>query len=290
MSDVDAPELSTVQEGQAQAQAQAAELASAQAGYARKARGEQPPAEPVEVLTEKAPTEFADDASGESNGGATPEAGEAVVKVEDELKALKAKVSELASGSAEQRKMYGEIGNINRTLKQLQTAKEAPADSDELAAAIKKAEEVASDFPEIGGPLVHALKVLGSKQQVVPDLDERIQKAVLEDRQKTAIELRDEAHPDRHELKETPEFKAWFASKTPEYQEKINLTWNPAVLSQCFTDFKKVRDDERAARQKKQNRLDAAVTPKGTPTKAQPSTLSDEQAAMVGYNRRRRHF
>jgi hypothetical protein len=124
----------------------------------------------------------------------------------------------------------------------------------------------------------------------VPDLDERIQKAVLEDRQKTAIELIDEAHPDRHELKETPEFKAWFASKTPEYQEKINLTWNPAVLSQCFTDFKKVRDDERAARQKKQNRLDAAVTPKGTPTKAQPSTLSDEQAAMVGYNRRRRHF
>ena len=139
MSDVDAP-VSVDQDSQAE---QAAELEQAQAGYARKTRGEQPPVT-HEESTDKAPTEFADDASGESNGGATPEAGEAVVKVEDELKALKAKVSELASGSAEQRKMYGEIGNINRTLKQLQTAKAAPADSDELAAAIKKAEELAA--------------------------------------------------------------------------------------------------------------------------------------------------
>lgn len=289
MSDVETPELNA-DESQAEAEA----LASAQAGYARSStRGNQPPVSD-ESATVKTTTEFADDASGESNGGVSPEQGEEdaapIVKVEDELKALKAKVAELSTGADPQsvRKLHGEIGNINRTLKQLQTAKSTPDNDEQLSAALKKVEEMANDYPEFAAPVLDALKVLGSKQSsAVPDLDERIQQAVLMDRQRTAIELIDEAHPDRHEVKETPEFKAWFASKTAAYQEKVNTTWNPAVLGQCFTDFKKANEDARAARQKKQDRLDAAVTPKGSQAKAQPTTLPDDAGFARGYAKAR---
>jgi hypothetical protein len=282
MSDVDTPELN-VDESQAEAEA----IAAAQAGYARSTRGYEPPV-PAETSTEKTPAELADDASGESNGGVTPEQGEGedepIVKVEDELKALKAKVAEISTGTDPQsvRKLHGEIGNINRTLKQLQSAKSTPANDDKLAAALKKVEEMANDYPEFAAPVLDALKVLGSKQEL-PDLDERISKRLEEDRRAAAIEAIDEAHPDRHEIKDTPEFKAWFASKAPDYQERINTTWNPAVLSQCFTDFKKANEDARAARQKKQDRLAAAVTPKGSQAKAQPTTLPDDAGFARGY-------
>src|SRR5688572_20295885 len=110
---------------QGDVQDDAAALASAMAGYNKKeARGEQPPAD--EVIKPEAGQE-ATPISGEESSEATPEPEHEpepqpnAADLAAELKALKEKVSS-ASGDAETvRKLHGEIGNINRTLKQLQT-------------------------------------------------------------------------------------------------------------------------------------------------------------------------
>lgn len=284
-------------------------LRAAQAGY-DKTRGGEPPVDLAATASSGQPlaetTEPEDHIPGESVLTADPEPQpDPTALMTEQLAAMRAQLQELKDQgvpAAEMRRMYGEIGNINRSLQQLQAAKavsqaEAPA-ADDVAAALAEAEEVAKEFPEIAGPLVKVLRAqarAAAAMQAAPaqftpepqqpwvpetpqiDVEAERQRA----RQQAAIEAIDELHPDRHQLKESPEFKAWFAGKTPAYQQRVLTTWNPAVLSQCFSEFKA----SRTARQRRQDRLEAAVVPQGTGAGGGSSVLPDEQGAWVGYNK-----
>lgn len=278
---------------QSESQTEAEELAAAMAGYNKDARGEQPPAdtgaEPPQEEEEQ--TQVTDEESQESTPEPESESDPqpSAAELAEELKALKAKVYS-ASGDAETvRKLHGEIGNINRTLKELQTQSkkqdEAPVE-DELTAAIAAAEEAAEDFPEMAGPIVKALKALRSnkpaKAEAEPvNVDERVQTLVSALREQEAKEALVEEHPDYQEVREKQEFKDWLAAKTPEYQTKVQTTWNPAVVSRALTEFK----DSLKVRQKKQERLAAAVVTPGSSQQAKPSALPDEQGFFVGYSK-----
>lgn len=274
---------------------EAEELAAAQAGYGKKAaRGEEPPAEEqsqAQQQQEEQPTETpaaepADDQP--KNEPAAP----TVASLADELKALKERVAAANSDPEAVRRMHGEIGNINRTLKALQKsakAEDAPVD-DELTAAMKLAEENAVEYPEIVGPLVKALKVAVARQpaaHVQPeDIDERVTTAVSKARETDAIEALKEEHPDFMTVRETPEYKTWLASKSPEFQERFLTTWNPSVVARGLTEFK----DSLKKQQEKQTRLEKAITPKGVPQPAKSSTLPDEAGFSVGYNKGRKRL
>lgn len=256
----------------------AAAMASAMAGY--NARGNTPPADvPDEPSAE--PEEVPDIVEDE------PVSAEK--SLAEELAELKAKVSTLASDSdpSAVRKLHGEIGDINRTLQKLQASKPEPEPelapvSDELTAAMKAAEEAALDFPELAGPIVTALKALNAKQVPVaqaPVVD--VAAEIAKQREIDAIEALADDHPDFETVRSTPEFKAWLTTKTPEYQVKLDTTWNPAVVSKGLTEFK----ESLRVKQKKQDRLAAAVVTPGTQQQARPSTLPDEEGAWVGYNK-----
>jgi hypothetical protein len=275
--------------------AEAQAIAEAQAGYLGKARA-QAPAEPVakDVSTAALPdaaTPASDTDPDEPDPQAQPTPPDPTAAVTQQLEDLKAQVRELKASGADAetvRKMHGDIGEINRTLKQLKALEKAPAD-DELAAALKDAETVASEYPELAGPLVKAIKAIQSRQPAVPDAPDTpaaeavdVQKLRALAQEEAAIKALDEVHPDRHQIKETKEFKAWFASKPPEYQKKVTSSWNPAVVAEPFTDFKAYV----AAQKRKQDRLTAAATPQGQP-RAEPTAISDEEAARIGYERAR---
>lgn len=261
----------------------AAELASLMAGYNNTAvRAEQAPAEvvaepsanPEEVdpVIEPAPSQVTQ-----------------VPSVAEELAALKARVAAMApNGDPDAvRKLHGEIGNINRTLKQLTDAQPKPEPAkDELTLAIEEAEAIATEFPEMAGPLVKAMKLLNGARAQAPapqaeDIEGRVASTVAQIRQKEAIDALAEEHPDFETVRDTPEFRAWEATKTPEFQERLRSTWNPAVVARGITEFK----DYFKAKQKKQDRLASAVVTPGAATKAKPSTLPDEDGLMVGYNK-----
>lgn len=256
------------------------------AGY-NKTRGDQPP---VEVEAEPSTEQ---EATPETEPVVPAIEEQPTVKVEDlaeELKALKLKVSSSAADPDAIRKMHGEIGNINRTLKQLQTPAAAP-DSDELSAALKDAEAVAEEFPEMAGPLVKALKAAKAAIDAKPssgpvnqaDQDEVIARKVIERKRLDDIEALDDAHPDRKEIYASQEFKTWLASKPTAYQEKLQSTWNPVIAGKGLDEFKEARK----AQERKQNRLAAAVAPQGMQQRAQPSTLPDEAGFAAGYSKYR---
>jgi hypothetical protein len=269
---------------QGEEQDDAAAMASMMAGYNKTARAEPAPAEvSTEPPAEPENTEVANQAPPEPEPEQEQEP--TVVSLADELKAFKAKVASSSSDPETVRKLHGEIGNINRTLKQLQAAPkvEAAPVEDELTAALKAAEE--SEFPELTAPLVKAMRAMLAKQdstkQDPANIDEHVTKAVSKIRERDAIEALAEEHPDFETVRETPEFKAWEKTKAPEFQQRLRTTWNAAVVAKGLTEFK----DSLKAKQKKQDRLAAAVVTPGASQQAKPSTLPDEEGLLVGYNK-----
>lgn len=272
---------------------EAEELAAAQAGYGKKAaRGDEPPADESNAQQQQVeqPAETPTETPAENTPAAEPEP--TVTSLADELRALKARVAAAPASDPDVRRLHGEIGNINRTLQAMQKsakAEDAPVD-DELTAAIKSAEAAAEEYPEVVGPLVKALKASIARQpaaQAKPeDIDERVTTAVSKARETDAIEALKEEHPDFETVRETPEYKTWLASKPPEFQTRFNTTWNPAVVARGLSEFK----DSLKKQESKQNRLAAAVTPRGVPQKAGPSTLPDDAGFSVGYNKGRKRL
>lgn len=247
-------------------QSEAEQLESANAGY-NKTRGDTPPVE----VAEAAPVVESKPAVVE----------QPTVDLAQELAALKAKVATSSGDSDTVRRLHGEIGNINRTLKALQTKPEqAPAD-DEFAAAMKRAEAAAAEFPEVLNPVLELVKANASRQANVnpADIESRVSSAIKETRQIDAIESLKEDHPDYETVRETPEYKTWLSSKTPEFQHRFNTTWNPAVVAKGLSEFK----DSLKVKERKQNRLESAVTPQGVPAKPQSSTLPDDAGFAAGY-------
>lgn len=246
------------------------------AGYEKSTRGEQPPVEIESHAQEEELNTHPPEVASEESPTATLAA---------ELKALKAKISASSGDADEIRKLHGAVGDINRTLKQLQApapAEAAPA-HDELAAALKDAEASAEEFPEVVGPLVKALKASLARQapaQAAPeDISERVTTAVQKQRELDAKEALAEEHPDYETVRDTPDYQAWLASKTPEFQQRFTTTWNPAVVAKGLTEFK----DSLKARERKQTRLAAAVTPQGVPQQGKSSVLPDEAGLLIGY-------
>jgi hypothetical protein len=292
--------------------AEAQALAEAQAGYAGKARA---PAEPSAAapadtadVQPAAATPLADsvppsastpDPEPAPDPQAAPAAASPEAVLRTELEDLKAQVKALKDGGADAatvRKMHGDIGEINRTLQQLRAG--APV-GEKLTAALKRAEAVAEEYPDIAAPLVDAIKAFQEQVHTPapaqaapatpdPQPQEPTHAQPAEERdangytavERAAIEALNEVHPDRFTIKASPEYQAWFATwKTPEYREKVNTSWNPAVVAEPFTAFKA----HLAARKKTNDRLDAAVQPQGTAQTPQSSTIPDEAGFARGY-------
>lgn len=284
-------------------QDEAAALAAAEAGY-RKATGAAEPA-PLEAAAEPIESDSglqapANEVPTEPDLSAPEPSQSAQDAISEQLEALKAQVRELKSSGADAeavRRMHGEIGNINRTLKQLQSQKDAPAD-EELAAALKGMEERAAEFPEILGDSVKVIKHLqqqlaAKSQEQQPDAQaaptaggEPVEEVARKAAEQKLVEVIDEIHPDRRAVVESRDFKAWFAKQPPESQTKWNSSWNPVVVSECLTSYKA----HVAALKSKQSRLESAVGPSGGQQRGVPSTLSNEEAAMRGYMRTARRF
>lgn len=282
-------------------QSEAEALASAMAGYNARGGNASPPAD---VSTDEAaqpdsntPAIVQDDSQPqEVQQQAEPDGGVKASNLAEQLAALKEEVKARSSEYSPEdiRKMNGDIGDINRRLKALEpppqpaTAPAAP-ENEELAAAMKQAEQLAEDFPELAGPLVAALKAsVKAQPQVsqpaaqaigVEEISAIANKAAQNARIAAAQEALEEEHPDWTTVRNTPQFKEWFSSRPADYQEKLTNTWNPAVVARGLTEYK----ESVRTKQQKQNRLSSAITPRGVPTPPAPSKLSDDEGFARGY-------
>lgn len=291
-------------------------LKAAQAGYNRRAGVRTTPAqaaapveEPAQPLADKAPSPApaapapAAEVDDEPGLEAEPEKSEpsAQEAIGAQLDDLKAQIRELKANGVDAstvHRLFGEIGGITRVVKQLQ-AKAAPSES-ELAGAIKAAEKTAEEYPEIGGPMVAALKALAAQipqktepaepepsAAPAPTATQAPAAAPPADpytpEQKAAIKFLNDLHPDRLTVNTSPEFKSWLSAKPADFQQRFTTSWDFAFIAKGYSEFKAAQ----ATKRKKTERLEAAVTPQGSAAAPQPTTLTPEAQARVGYERYR---
>lgn len=307
MSDVatqdDATESPNLNEAEQQ------ELAEMMAGY--EGRGATPPPDSQQASAEEQ-TAVEEITDGEGSGVvAGQEQDDEQVAQPDPVADMVQRLAELkdevraigSNGSNEAvRKLHGEVGNINRQLQEMRTAQApaaAPVD-DELTAAIKKAEDHAKDFPDLAGPLVDALKLLGSKaakpaapaaqpamtaDEVTAVAQKAARDAADSVRVSVAQESLEEEHPDWHQVRETPQFKAWLEAKPSEYRDRLNSTWNPLVVAKGLTEFKDSQRQQQQTTQQKKDRLERAIAPKGVPSVSTKSKMTEDEEIMAGYNK-----
>lgn len=274
-------------------------LAAMMAGYNARA-AKSAPAQEVTTSEPAVIAQVAEVAAPEASS--TEEAEPAAPTLEERLAAFKEEIR-LAADTQEPaavRRLHGEIGDMNRRLKAMETkpapAPAAPVD-DELTAAMGKAEALAAEYPELAGPLVEALKaVTKAKPNAAPQgqalsqddinrmVEERAAQQVrqLEERQrKEAEKVLKVDHPDFDTVIASKEFSSWVKTKPAELQDTIVNTENPMLAARFLSEFKETQ----RTTQKKTDRLKGAITPQGVTSQAAPSKLPDEQGLWVGYNK-----
>jgi hypothetical protein len=78
-------------------------------------------------------------------------------------------------------------------------------------------------------------------------------------------------------------YRKWLATQPQDYQDRLNRTWNPAVMSRSIEDFEKHQNRNKPTNQTppsstpQRSRLSAAVTPRGSaPVGKAPRTEEDD--------------
>jgi hypothetical protein len=151
-------------------------------------------------------------------------------------------------------------------------------------------ERLKEDFPEWAGPMEAELTALRAEIASVKSGDpkELRESVKAEIRAELAAEAVEDAHPGWQERVKTQEFVSWLKDQ-PEDVRALTASDRPRDAIRLLDAYK--THSERAAadaeaRRKKQERLAAAVTPKGS--QEPPQTGIDDEAAFArGYKRAR---
>lgn len=280
-------------------------MASLMAGY--NARGANTPPVDVPDDTTAQPETPANNVPHDAPQGdeqATPPVAEAepvkdaATLMREQLAAFKEEVRTIVGDPTAVRKLHGEIGDINRKLKQLEPkAVPAPAPvNEELAAAMEGAERVAEEFQELGGPLVTAMKAMAkanatpqasgpTQEEISAQIEARARQLQQETEQRQhhdAVKVLKIDHPDFDNVMRSQEFDTWVKAKPVDLQETIRYTENPLLAARFLSEFKETQRTQ----QKKQDRLSRAVTPQGVAiVSAAPSKLTPDEEVMLGYQK-----
>ena len=88
-------------------------------------------------------------------------------------------------------------------------------------------------------------------------------------------------HPDWKSIPSTPEFAQWKGTLAPDELQVVNDSWDALSVGDALTKFKAWKAQTVQAKQQRQSRLEAAVTPRGT---RQPTpSMTEQDAFLAGF-------
>jgi hypothetical protein len=209
---------------------------------------------------------------------------------EEQIKEAVAKAAEVDKLKEQQAKLFGTIGNFKQTLDQLKSAPKPTAAQVQLTK--EKFARLSKDFPEmaelIAADLNEALQgaaVGADASQFEGVVQQRVSSAV--DQVKTEIQQQYEAkllaiqHKDWRQVVTSNEFAQWTQTLPEDVRNELGSTWDSTFLGDKLTEFKAWKQQSATSAQTKQKRLEAAITPKGTPTTG--SNQSEYDAFVSGF-------
>jgi hypothetical protein len=215
----------------------------------------------------------------------------------EEWETARAQLNELAEFRRQAAKQIdgiaGKYGEVNRTLQSLPKAV-SPAFNPEIVARLKV------DYPELGELFEQA----GAAAQAAPaqapainqeEIDRRINETVAQREERLRMELRHEmlsdTHEDWKEIVVSPEFEQWRLQQPAEFAEKLIKSHSVKVVADGVSKFKEFLKSSQQpatppappAPPKRKARLEAAITPQGSPSRGAP-TKTEADYFKEGFN------
>ncbi len=266
-----------------------AEQAAAFAASFEGANAEQQPAKQAEVEkteAEKAPAEKAED----KQEASPADAKEPVVDAAPQAPSHKADEPDV---KAELRKLHGRIGSLNDQLQQALKAKEAEAKPAAVLSTVQL-KRLKEDFPEIAemleGDIAEAIKGMAQKTSDPKEIQDLVAQQVADE----VFFMRLDAITDRHPTwatdcwsdqpggTRTPEYQAWLNTMTEADADAFENSQNPSFVNRKLDQFYDWKSKAAKTETEKQQRLKAAVAPKGT-SRANQLTTSEEEAERKAF-------
>lgn len=252
--------------------------------------------EPVETpapVAEPAPAEEAAPEAAEPAAEETPAEPERNQwgYTDEEMKTLlskAAKVDEIERNlENERQKIYGKLGEYNRTIQQMQTANKGG----DLTP--RQLNHLRGEFPELAALLekdfgeAQAAPAQTAATQAQPAfdpaiIDERLSQtsdALSKQYEKRLLTMQ---HPTWADDVKTDEFKTWVALQPVEYQHQLDSSWDALFIADGLNKFKTWRETAQSAANKKTARLERAVVPTGV-TPAAPPAMDENELLMAGW-------
>lgn len=252
------------------------EQAAFEAGFAGSAV-EEPPAQTEEPVQEAAPVEEAEVAEPERNQwGYTDEEMKTLLSKASKVDALEQQLAD------ERQKIYGKLGEYNRTIQNMQQQTGKPSLSAPQLTHLK------SEFPELAELLA---KDFGEVMVSTPEpqketapafdpsaFDDRVRSVELNIKKETLSTF----HPDWEEVKESDQFATWVGLQPDDVRQQIGSSQNIGFAVRMLNTFKEWRDQTVKASTKKTARLEQAVAPTGVKPSAPPA-MDENDAFLAGF-------
>jgi hypothetical protein len=255
--------------------------AAFEAGIAQ-ARGDESPAIPTKT---ESPT-----GASMVNESAEPDATAEPEKVEPEffldnltkedVKRLLTKAGEVDVLQSQLQKAHGRLGELNMRVQQIQQGSGRKLTA-ETFSRLKEAgyddlaEKLAEDLSgvSLGGAAPPQQVDLSPLRQEIQQIKEQHEMKLLSLRHRT---WQQDVNGD--------EFRLWSQTLSAEDRQQLNESWDAMFIGDKLDDYKAWRErgvQAQASQQQKQQRLEAAVTPKGIPSPAK-AAIDDEEAFLAG--------
>lgn len=192
----------------------------------------------------------------------------------DDLKQRLSLVDELKGRES---KVFGSLGAMRQKIDALQRGGVRQLSHDDFA-------ELNAEYPDFAPLLVaglnRALAGRPAAEQEVRQPEPQRPSAPVRTVDDVALAQEELAisHGDWKEVVQTEGFQKWKAALSPQRQKVLDNSWNVAVLSRVLDEYKATLAPKKA----RQERLEAAITPRGVQRSTPAQTI--EEAFLAGFN------
>lgn len=224
---------------------------------------------------------------------------------ETEFKAALAKGGEAkALVEAEIRKVFGKLGEVQRTVQELTKGLSAGRAGRKITADLLKrvndelpglGEALAQDLSEILGGADAAQDAAGKQGKTI-DLDayhaEKLAPALAamearidQAKEEAQLELVTYVHPDFEQVVQGDDFKKWLDTLGDERRKQVVESPRAVVAAKAVTEFKEWKEKAAKEAAKQKNRLEGAITPRGGGAPPAPQQPDEEADLAAGFNK-----
>lgn len=213
---------------------------------------------------------------------------------ESEIRSLLERASKFDAFEDQLSKAHGKIGELNRTLQQLATNQQRPAQT-ASANSDTGDDEADTDFSEIDELFPELSPAVERKaRKAAQDVLQQYQQQQNSGQQLTAVDpqvinqtvalaVMDATRPKWRETVTSGDFQKWIEAQPEDFRETYNTTWDTSVFSQIIDQFESARMAATERTTKSRTRLEAALTPDSRSSRVSHAA-TEMDAMQEGFN------